>query len=153
MCQGFPWACAPRGTQNGFLHPSLALILFCSSPEHQKPQPHKMSAAEEAVERPRKRAKRPAAPEEAFSVKDYVQDIVELDLEDLQIDVDLTKGQVRRLDSAHRDELVSTMTANPPSTLLQVTTWAAQGMGPTGDRMGPTDDTALLFFLKFQCFM
>ena len=69
-----------------------------------------------------------AAAEPAFSVSEFIQDTVIIPFEDLLMDTNMQYGQIRRLDPAHRQELVDEFIANPPSGPLELTTWASQGV-------------------------
>ena len=48
-------------------------------------------------------------------------------MDDLELDVELTKGQVRRINAAHVDELVKAFGLNEPET-LELIVWPDQGM-------------------------
>ena len=67
------------------------------------------------------------APTELFNIKNFIKDTVTLPVDQLAIDTDLTKGQVRKVDISHVADLMKELRQNPPMQ-IQLTTWASQGV-------------------------
>ena len=70
------------------------------------------------------------APDETFSVGQWIQDVVELPYEKIQVDIECRHGQVRAINAAHRDSLVRDLKSNPPL-IIELTTYFDQSVIPT----------------------
>ena len=71
----------------------------------------------------KKKTKKAAPPEEEFDVNKYIIGEETLSFKALAVDTELRKGQVRAVDVGHRDKLMKTFLANPPSILSLTTIW------------------------------
>ena len=83
--------------------------------------------ASESKQHRRKQQQRDEQQQEGFSVPQFLLDEVELPFESLALDLDMRQGQIRTVNTVHRDQLVQEFEKNPPN-IIDLTTVLDQGV-------------------------